>query len=106
MENKINITVSIAERPYNLAVLRRQESSVRKAANLVNNTIKSYSKTFNYKDHQDLFAMVALQTATKAITLEEEKTYREKEMGNKLKEMDNILTEHLEEINEFIDIKA
>ncbi len=96
MDDKINIRVVIAERPYKMAVAREQEEFVRKATNIVNNTIESYSKAFNYKDHQDLFAMVALQNTTRTVRLEAEKSYRDKEMEAKLQELDDILTQHLE----------
>ncbi len=105
MGEKINITVRIAERPYKLAVLREQESFVREAANQINSTIKQYSKTFNYKDHQDLFAMVALQKTTKAIEMEDEKKFREKDLKKKLVELDEILTAHLENWEENSSLK-
>ena len=95
MDEKINIRVMIAERPYKMAVAREQEEYVRKATKIVNNTIESYSKAFNYKDHQDLFAMVALQNTTKTVRLEAEKSFRDREMESKLKELDDILTKHL-----------
>ncbi len=95
MDEKINIRVVIAERPYKMAVAREQEEYVRRATKLVNNTIESYSKAFNYKDHQDLFAMVALQNTTKTVRLEAERSYKDKEMEVKLRELDEILTEHL-----------
>ncbi|RLD90024.1 MAG: hypothetical protein DRJ09_05530 [Bacteroidetes bacterium] len=95
MGEKINIRVVIAERPYKMAVVREQEEYVRKATKLVNNTIESYSKSFNYKDHQDLFAMVALQNTTKTVRLEAEKSFKDKELEVKLRELDDILTEHL-----------
>ena len=78
-----------------MAVAREQEEYVRKATKIVNNTIESYSKTFNYKDHQDLFAMVALQNTTRTVRLEAEKSFRDREMESKLKELDDILTQHL-----------
>ena len=95
MGEKINIRVVIAERPYKMAVAREQEEYVRRATKLVNSTIESYSKAFNYKDHQDLFAMVALQNTTKTVRLEAERSFKDKEMEEKLRELDDILTEHL-----------
>ena len=95
MDEKINIRVVIAERPYKMAVAREQEEFVRKATKIVNNTIESYSKAFNYKDHQDLFAMVALQNTTRTVRLEAEKSFRDMEMETKLQELDDILTQHL-----------
>ena len=96
MGDKINIRVIIAERPYKMAVAREQEEYVRKATKIVNNTIESYSKAFNYKDHQDLFAMVALQNTTKTVRLEAEKSFKDKEMEARLRELDEILTLHLD----------
>ncbi len=96
MGDKINIRVIIAERPYKMAVAREQEEYVRKATKIVNNTIESYSKAFNYKDHQDLFAMVALQNTTKTVRLEAEKSFKDKEMESRLRELDEILTLHLD----------
>jgi len=96
MGEKINIRVVIAERPYKMAVAREQEEYVRKATKVVNSTIESYSKAFNYKDHQDLFAMVALQNTTKTVRLEAERSFKDKEMEAKLRELDEILTMHLD----------
>ncbi len=96
MGDKINIRVVIAERPYKMAVAREQEEYVRKATKIVNNTIESYSKAFNYKDHQDLFAMVALQNTTKTVRLEAEKSFKDKEMETRLRELDEILSVHLD----------
>ena len=83
-----------------MMVVREQESYVRRAAAFVNSTIKSFAKTYNYKDQQDLFAMVALQEATKAIDLEDQKKFRDKDLKKKLEELDDILTKHLESIEE------
>ncbi len=96
MVEKINISIEIAERPYKLTVSRDQESVVRKAADLINRTIKKYSDTYNYKDQQDLFAMVALQEATKSLNLENEKEFRDKDLIKRLSELEEILTTHLE----------
>ncbi len=96
METNQNIKVTIAGRPYRLSVNREEEEFVRKAAEYVNQTILDYSKAFEYKDHQDLFAMIALQTSANAIRLEEEKTFRVKEMEDKLSEIDELLSAQVE----------
>lgn len=94
-ENKININVSIAGRPYSLTIERSEEEGVREAAKKVNQTIRDYSNAFEYKDHQDLFAMMALQFATNSIQLEYEKSFRDKHMMKKLSEIDDLLEEHI-----------
>jgi cell division protein ZapA len=95
-ENKININVSVAGRPYNLTIDRKDEEDVREAAKKVNNAIRDYSNAFEYKDHQDLFAMMALQFATNSIQLENEKSFRDKEMIEKLSELDGLLEKHIQ----------
>ena len=97
METNQNIKVTIAGRPYRLSVNREEEEFVRKAADYVNQTILDYSKAFEYKDHQDLFAMIALQTSANSIRLEEEKSFREQEMEVELSQIDELLSAHLEE---------
>jgi len=96
LETKVlNITVNIAGRPYKMTVKPQQEETVRKATKLVNRAITEYAHSFEYSDQQDLVAMVALQFATDAVSLQKEKNFREKEMEQKLKEMDQLLTSNI-----------
>ena len=97
MDTNQNIKITIAGRPYRLTVKLEEEEIVRKAADYVNQTILDYSKAFEYKDHQDLFAMIALQTSANSIRLEEEKSFRNKDLEIKLSEIDEVLSTYLEE---------
>ncbi len=96
MKPDLNIKVDIGGRPYSLTVGRSEEELVRKAANDVNKTITKYSKDFEYKDMQDLYAMVSLQYASGLMHIENEKSFRDREMKDKLMEIDAALTAHLE----------
>ena len=96
MDANQNIKVTIAGRPYRLNVKQEEEEAVRKAADYLNETILEYSKAFEYKDHQDLFAMIALQTSANSIRLEEEKSFRNKDLEVKLSEIDDVLSSYLE----------
>lgn len=93
-----DIKLTIAGRPYRMAVNRTEEETVRKASEILNKAIIEYSKSFEYKDSQDLFAMIALQNVANSIRLEDEKSYREKELEIKLSEIDALLTAHIENI--------
>ena len=93
----MDIKVRIAGRPYSLSVAFEEERVVRLAAEEVNKTVKEYSKAFEYKDQQDLFAMVALQHAANSIRLEEEKSFREKNMVTELIAIDDILSAHMDQ---------
>ncbi len=95
MKADLNIKVDIGGRPYSLTIGRSEEEVVRKAAIDVNRTIKKYSREFEYKDMQDLYAMVSLQYASKLMHIENEKSFRDKEMKDKLMEIDTALTSHL-----------
>lgn len=94
-KNYLNIKVIIAGRPYKMSVANEQEEGTRKAAQLVNDTIKDFAHSFEYKDQQDLLAMVALQNAVGRLELEREKDFREKEMEKKLREIDEVLSVQL-----------
>jgi cell division protein ZapA len=92
VQTKQNIKIFIAGRPYKIAINSDEEELVRRAADLLNETIKKYSQTFEYKDQQDLFAMIALQHVATSIRLEDEKSYKDKEMLEKLSEIDEKLS--------------
>jgi len=91
-----NIKIFIAGRPYSLSVEKDGEELVRKAAEQLNETIKNYSESFEYKDQQDLFAMVALQAVAGSMKIEEEKSFKDSKLEIKLSELDASLSKHLE----------
>jgi cell division protein ZapA len=85
----------IAGRPYKVDILAEQEEIVRKAAKELNGMIKDYAHRYQFDDQQDLLAMVALQFAHTAVDLESEKDFREKEMEQKLAEIDQLLESNI-----------
>lgn len=91
------IKVMIAGRPYMMSVERDEEETVRKAADLINETILKYSKSFEYKDQQDLFAMITLQHVANSIRLESNITYKDNEMEKNLSRINGLLKNHLAE---------
>lgn len=95
MKSELNIKVDIGGRPYNLTIKREEEELVRNAAANVNKTINKYSKAFEYKDLQDLYAMVSLQYASNMMQMESEKSFKDKELKIKLEELDSRLSTHL-----------
>jgi len=91
------IKVMIAGRPYMMSVERDEEETVRKAADLINETVLKYSKSFEYKDQQDLFAMITLQHVANSIRLESNITYKDDEMEKNLSRINGLLKSHLAE---------
>lgn len=93
--DELSITVVIADRPYKLKIARNEEEGIRKAAKVIEEQMEKYASYFQFKDKQDLLAMVALQFSSSAIDLEGQLRYRDNEMLDKLAEIDTVLTEHL-----------
>jgi len=59
-QSLININVMLAERLYPLSVDPNQEATIRQAAKMINEKIKSYQQLYAAKDKQDFLAMIAL----------------------------------------------
>ncbi len=70
-----------------------EEERVRKAAKLINEKIKDYSKKYAYKDIQDLLSMVALRFATGSVKYQEALDMRNEQVYHRLKSIDEILSE-------------
>jgi cell division protein ZapA (FtsZ GTPase activity inhibitor) len=87
------ITISIADRPYRLAINNeKEEENVRKAARLINEKVKEYSTHYAFKDKQDLLAMVVLQFAAKVMDLELQNEMESKKAIEGLLEIEKILS--------------
>ncbi len=91
--DEIVINITIADKPYRLTVARSDEQKVRKAANLINERVKSYSRHYDFKDVQDLLAMTALQFATSTVKYESEASFKGQNLERKLNELNDLLSE-------------
>jgi cell division protein ZapA len=89
----ITINIALLDRSYRLSVARADEENVRKAGNLINERVKYYSKQYAYKDAQDLLSMTALQFATSMVKMEAELNYRDQNLGRKLQDLNDLLSE-------------
>lgn len=93
---ELSITLRIADRPYKMTIDRRNEETFRKAARLIEEKAKAYATAYEYKDKQDLLAMVSLEYVVKLIDKEKGSLSTEKATLEKLKGIDN-------ELNKFIN---
>ena len=91
--DEINININILDKPYRLSVARADEEKVRKAAALINERVRYYAKHYAYKNDQDLLSMTALQFATSVVKMDAELTYRNQNLGRKLEDLNNLLSE-------------
>lgn len=93
--SEFSITISIVDRQYKLTIEKNEEEIVRKAAKSIEETIKSYSRLYAFKDSQDLLAMVALQNTTSYLRSEDRKADTDESLLSKLIEMNEIVAKNL-----------
>lgn len=63
----ININVMLADRLYPLSVDTAEEATIRQAAKMINEKIKSYQQLYAAKDKQDFLAMIALNLGVDSV---------------------------------------
>jgi cell division protein ZapA (FtsZ GTPase activity inhibitor) len=93
--NDFLITVRIADREYRINIDKKKEVVVREAARQINENINTYAESFDYKDKQDLLAMVTLQHTVKELELAEKVAFQEEQLFGKLAEIDRVLSDKL-----------
>ena len=93
--DEIKINVVIAERSYRMTVNKADEAKVLKAAEMLNDRIKSYKQAYDYRDYQDLLSMLCLQLATLNVKYESDAAYKDQRMEQKLDELSTLLSENI-----------
>ena len=94
--DEIKINVIIAERSYRLTIKKADEEKVMKAAEVLNERVKSYKKTYDYRDYQDLLSMVCLQLATLNVKYETDAAYKDQYLEQKLDEFSVLLNDNID----------
>lgn len=95
-EDKINITIMVAQRPMTIGINKEWEHYFREAEKVINDSFLDFAKKWKYKDHQDLLSKILVDFVVKWIADEE----RLKEYEEELIPM----MEHLEALTDKIDI--
>ena len=90
-----NVTVKVLDKDYKLRIEPTRESALRRAAELINSQAKAYARQFAFQESQDLLAMVALTQITELIQTQDSMKYKDKELIDKLTELDTTLEKHL-----------
>ena len=94
--DEIKINVIIAERNYRLTVNKADEEKVMKAAEMLNERVKSYKQTYDYRDYQDLLSMICLQFATLNVKYETDAAYKDQYLEQKLDDISVLLSENID----------
>lgn len=86
---KQTIYINIAKRTYPLQVSEGEMDIMRRAEQLVNETLNSFGQSFQFQSTQDLLAMSAFQLALTA--LHNEQQVGEQSLAAKLDSLDHLL---------------
>ena len=97
MDDLLKIKISIANRVYPLTILPSQEEGLRIAARKIENTVKKFEKNYSVNDKQDVLAMCALQFAAQSEQLSINKTSLNKEIEDRLINLENRLNSHFKD---------
>ncbi len=90
-----SVQVNIGGRIYSPNVKKEEVEGVVKAAELINERMGLFEKTYAVKDKQDLLAMCCLQLATQYIE-SEQRTITDKEVSDKIVSLEKVISEHLD----------
>ena len=88
---EFSIKVNIADRFYPLTIVSEQEEMVRKAAKLINDKLKLLQQQFEVKDKQDLLSMIALETTTELLAIQNRNSLEDNKLDNQLTEIRELL---------------
>jgi len=95
-KQQLNIKVEIADKPYRLQVSPEDEEFVRTAANYIRQKMKELKGQYT-SEKQDYLAMVCLLICVDLLKQERQQTEKNKQLEDKLSQLDGILSSFLEE---------
>ena len=87
----LSIEVQIAGRAYPLRLKEQEAETARRAADLINQTLRSMEQRFGVRDMQDLFAMASLQLVTQLLDIDQQSEHFYTEMNRRIATLDQLL---------------
>jgi len=91
----LSIKLTIANRVYPLSISRKDEELVRKAAKMIEESIREYEQNYSVRDQQDLLAMATLQFANQVVKNEGKTIIEDNSLEEKLIALDDQVTDYL-----------
>ncbi|MCR4681305.1 MAG: cell division protein ZapA [Bacteroidales bacterium] len=70
-EERIKITIQVAQRPMTIAIQREWEHYFREAEKIINDSFLEFAKKWKYTDQQDILSMVLVDFVVKWLADEE-----------------------------------
>ncbi|MGB1241160.1 MAG: cell division protein ZapA [Chitinophagales bacterium] len=95
-KQQLNIKVEIADKQYRLQVSPEDEEFVRTSANHIRQKMKELKGQYT-SEKQDYLAMVCLLICVDLLKQERQQTEKNKQLEDKLSQLDGILSSFLEE---------
>ncbi len=92
---EIKIGITVAERNYRLTIDKADEEKVRRAADMINERVKEFKRTYTDKDYLSLVSMACIQFATSVVKYENDSAFKDQYLDKQLDVIDDLLTENL-----------
>ena len=87
----IQITVTIAGRPYPLKISTRDEAAIRKLVKEVNEKVNRFQLNYSNRTKQDCLAMAVLTYAVDLQVAKQKNTTQDPDLSDKLSQLDELL---------------
>lgn len=91
-DNRIKITIQVAQRPMTIVIQKEWEHYFREAEHVINESFLQFAKKFNYKDQEDLLSKLLVDFVVKWLADEE-----------RLKEYDEEVVPMMESLKQLTD---
>ena len=91
-DDRININLLIADRPYPLKIKPEEEEMVRKVAKEINEKVKQFQYQYAAKDKQDYLAMCALMLGVEKASNAANKENAGSEVKQSLDDIEDVLS--------------
>jgi len=90
--DQISIKVTIADRIFPLKVSVEEEENIRKAAELINKKVTTYSEQYSIRDKQAALSMSALEIAAELLAIDMQSQLEKDSLLNELLNIDTLLS--------------
>ncbi len=94
-ESNLTIEVQIGNRSYPLTIPVEEQEHVLKAAEKINEDLKSFEQKYKVKDQLDLLAMISLQITSEQLKSKVQNERSQKDVSQGLRSLNQLVTDYL-----------
>jgi cell division protein ZapA (FtsZ GTPase activity inhibitor) len=92
MKEQISIKVTIAGKIFPLKVAASEEENIRKAAELINNKLRTYTEEYSIKDKQAALSMSALEIASELLNVDNSFLEQKQLLADEIAKIERVLS--------------